>query len=381
MNQAEEVKVEEQGQTVPEVQVDTKPVFKTSAQRMAERYANMKTEAPVPEVAPVVSETDTTTPPETKYDYALFKDISDTEYSEIDRYLTENGVKDNPALRYRLAMRENDFKKQQRLANERHNKIVEMEKGAGNVEKYQRFVEDLRTDPAGAFDKYKEEFDLPDSSFVAKAVQGGDMESKLTRFQDTELIPKLEKKYNIEEGTFVYDATEAYKAGTPSFEYRVATEKREKEFQAEYETAKNREKEILSAVTKERDIQMQRVKESFFKPSSTSDEDVRIADEQFTTLLGELDGMYQKMQQGDFSPAGNPFAFENIFKGVFFDKLVEKRIADVHSEYARKGMFLREKQVPTDVTRLNGNQLRTADEGKRGFKTPTDRFINRSIRS
>lgn len=296
----------------------------------------------------------------------------------------------------------NDMKKYNVLHNELNNRVKELEaKGAPpeEVQELKDFVTGLKKDFRGTVERYKDKFGLPDPSFVAKQFEPGqDYQSRISQWQESELTPNIEKKHNLPEGTFVYDPADAYKAGTPSYNYRIATEKKQREYESEYEESQKKLTTAQAKIAEERNNQLLKLRKDFFPSPEVdekmSDEDkqkvlaqIKTSDEEFTKMLGQLDNMFANFKDAErFTPDVNPLAIENIFKGVFFEpltkRLVDDAVAKVHREYQTKGMYLADKsrQMPTDVSKQTSSSELPGylSDDKRKF-SPLKRSIYRNI--
>lgn len=362
-----------------------KPVFGRLSAQM-ERYAD----------APRSGEGDAEHKESTaEFDYSHFTDIDEKDYAEIDKVLSENGQKDNKQLRHYIAMRNNDWKKHQRLADARFHEIETLKKvSPATNDVHDKFFNGLKEDFLGTYEHYKDELGLPDINTVTQQLRtGGDLQSRVAHFQENELIPQIEKKYGLEEGTFIYDASEAYdaKKKTPSYEYRIATEAKEKELKNEVADMDVRQKDAFNKIISARDEQLKKIRDTYFSVKVNDDKEKETdeyktkaaeAEAAFTAKLAQLDSMSEKMKAGDFSPESNPFAIWNLFRGVFFDDILKKEISDavnsVHQAYQKRGMFLKGKELPTDASKLGSGGINLNGEPQIGkFVSPLSRQINR----
>jgi len=341
-----------------------------------------------------IAKPDPVKPTDTKFDFSTFKEINDKDYQEIDSYLKENKA-ENPAIRHRIASHLDDIKKQQKLASERGVKITELEKaGVREVEvdkKFNEFVNNLKSDFFGTYDKVQKEYKLPDISSIAKMVATGNtLQARVSQYQKDVLEKDIEKQFNIPEGTFVFDAGEAWKAGTPSYEFRVKTASKENELRSE---SSNRDTEIRKAaddMIKVRNQQIIELKDMYYPISAKEgtpeyEANVKAQDEAYQTKLKVFDSVYDRMQKGEIiPPEQNPFIFKNIFRGLFFDDLVKiemSKIANgIHQQYRKHGLFLPANEMPTDVTSMKG-AIADGESGK--FKvgdtsfSPQNRMLKR----
>lgn len=354
----------------------------------------MKEDKPAEESAKTeqsVKATEQPKPPDTKvddkkYDYGVFKDIGQDDLKSIDDYLKENKI-ENPAIRHRMAMHLNDVKKGHRLISEREIKIKDLEKaGVKEVEvdkKFTDFVDGLQKDFFGTYAKYQSEYNLPDITSMAKMVASGNtLEARIAQFQKDVLTPEIEKKHNIPTGTFVFDASEAWKSGTPSYEFRTKTAEKELEFQGEYQKKNSEIVNSAKQMIELRNNQMKELKEYYFPVSKQDDgseeykAEVEKQNNNFTEMLAKLDGVYNDMKSGKaISPELNPFVFKNVFRGVFYPELskidIQKAVAKVHEQYAKHGLRLPKGEMPEDMTKLKGE---SPDVESGNFKVGDTRF-------
>lgn len=327
---------------------------------MVDRYKDSKVFAQPGENAEVV------------YDYSHFEDINDEDYKKADDFLAKHNQKENVELRHKYIMHLNDARKWQRLAEQRFTKLSELEKKVPESQldaTAKAFLEDAKKDPLGAWNKYHKDLGLPEPTYLQKQTTIGDNMTRIKKWQESELVPSIEKKHGIEDDTFVYDSSEAYTPGTPSYEYRKATENKENELQNEYATIEAKQQSQLQTIVAEREAQLTELKNTFYSVSENATEDERKGiEEKFQASLLRLDSMWEEMKSGKLGAESNPFAIKNIYRGVFFDDLVSQivneKITDVHKQYQLKGMFLPEStEMPFDVTKIKG--LSPIDESKR----------------
>lgn len=338
---------------------------------------------------------DTQKPPEPKkeFDYTVFKDLDDKDY---DKY--KDLKEKDEAVYYDLLNHRDSMKKNQRLLAEREKTINEMKSKITtpeDVEKMKEFVTGLKSDALGTYRRFQKDFDLPEPEFLERQVaSGGSVEDRLSQWQEAELVPAIEKKFKIEEGTFTYDANEAFKVGTPSYEYRIKTEKQEKQMFSEYETSKAREIDILKKTKEQTDNDLLFLRQTYFPDSDfeVKDEQGNVdaeqakakAEEAFIASLNKLDEIQLKVKEGEFDAAQNPFALKNIYRGIFYDELVEKAVEkavnDLHAQYNVKGLYLEGKPSPTDVNGIKGKAAVIETNPPKRFGM-TARHIDRTLKT
>lgn len=298
--------------------------------------------------------------------------------------LSEDDIKEIKALQGKdlltvALVRANDQKKFQRLSDQRlveFNKLKETQSAEHKYkdEEVDEFLNDVRTDALTAFKKHKEKYALPDVNFLEKQVKsGGTIEDRVLQFQTERLKKDIEKEFNLEDGTFVYDAADAYNPKTPSYRFRTSSENYEKQLQDEFSQQEKTDREVLQSMLTERESQLKRLKEQYYPVDVSYEQEVdetkkaelkKTAEEQslsaFNAKMAELDAAWDRMKKGDFTSKGNPLTVENVFRGYFFDELqkqaIEKAIRDVHLEYNKKGLFIRDdKGMPIDYTKVQGS--------------------------
>ena len=188
------------------------------------------------------------------YDYSFFKDIDDKDYKTIDDYLKENKIESDD-VRYKIATLTNDFKKQQRMASQRLAEVEGLKSKLQSSEgaSHKDFIDSLRKDPIGAFKRYKDEYDLPDFDFIQHQMEsGGDIETRLEKWQNETLLKEIEKKFGIPADEFVFDPSEAKRANTPSRYYEKRTSQKEKELNDEFDNFQKKRKDADEKIIIER---------------------------------------------------------------------------------------------------------------------------------
>ena len=348
----------------PTTKVDAQEpeVYVSPTQKLIEKYKSK----------PAPQSTATKEPVYKEKNYQFLTDLSDLEGTK--KKLTEM---DSDDLQYHALTRENDLVKWQRIAEERKHEIDKI-KSSGEVpadklerlQKLESFVNDLKANAPEAIKKYKSDFELPDVDLIQSQANKGDINTRLKNWQETTLVSDIEKKFDLEKGEFVFDYNEAYTAGTPSYEFRKSTEEMERQLANEQQEIMSKEQKALQAIVEQRDIGVKWLQENYYKDSN----------EEFVGDLTALDSMYKKMQEGNFTREANPFAIENIFRGIFFDKLVERAVkqheSKIHEAYNKRGLYLPSNEMPMDVTKIKGDTI-TQQPEKSGYVNPTRKLINK----
>lgn len=251
-----------------------------------------------------------------------------------------------------------EVKRKDKLSTERHNQILEMQKKIEEMEKAgvnpktQEFIDGLKKDLVGTWNKYAGEFNLPDTKYVKELLASKDNSSRLSQWQKNDLIPQVEKKFGLVDGQFEYDSAEAYKAGTPSYEFRKATENKEKELDGEFENAKKSEKEIYVKAINRQTEDSKWLTEKYF------DNDAKKTLE----YINRLNELPSKIQNKELDESNHPFELRNLIRGAFHDEFVkiavDKAVSDLKSQYDKVGLYLpNKKETPTDVTSVKGKSV------------------------
>lgn len=324
-------------------------------------------------------------PEDKKFDYGLFKDLSEKDIKELQ----ENWKDVSEERRFQYINAINDIKKNQRLVSERQLELDNVKKSS-NTEKYTQFLDELKKDFIGTYDKYKDEFNLPDLEVVKKQVTTGGFQARLAQWQENDLTPQIEKKHKLEEGTFVYEPEEAYKAGTPSYDYRVMTMQKERDFIEEDSRVSKVAKDAMGKIEEARKEQLLELKQTYFPDLAGDSEEVKARnaenEQKFISMLSKIDEMGKGLAEGKFDANTNPFALKNIFRGVHFDELVKQAVDaeanKIHQEYHKLGFYLPNngKDMPSDLTKINGRpEISQTDEAKLK-RSPMARMISRTIK-
>jgi len=255
-----------------------------------------------------------------------------------------------------------EIKKNQRLVSERVNEVnalkteVEKFKSNGNTvtndPELKQFIDELKTNPAGAWDKYRSKFDLPDKDLLSASLSTNP-EKQLKAWQETELKPNIEKKFGLEKGEFEVVKEDLYEPGTPSYAFRKATEAKEREQERSIAATRQSESQMLEQ------IKAQQIKDIKFIAENDLDGDLEKAE----ALFNELNTLPLKVVNGEIPPEQSPYAIRNILRGVFYDRLMAdvkaKTEANLIKQFNEKGMYLPDKEMPVDLTKLKTTQPNT----------------------
>lgn len=227
---------------------------------------------------------------------------------------------------------------------------VAVETGEPN-QKLASFVDGLKTDFYKTYESHHEEFGLPDIDYLKNQITNiSDKESRIEQWQNTELIPHIERKFKLEPGTFVNDPADLYKKGTPTEMFRRETSNKEKELDEQFGKQEQLKIQTVQRITEQQQKDVEFLKKNYYIGS----------EENFDKAMEDFNTIAERLSKGELSEDKNPFAIRNIFRGVYFDELAEalvKKAEDnLHKQYNGLGLFLphSDKGTPTDVTNVKG---------------------------
>jgi hypothetical protein len=234
-----------------------------------------------------------------------------------------------------------------RISEKRKLAIEAMEAGNESIEK--TFVNAFKKDAYSALREYGEDLGLPDSNFISKQFeQLGDIDSRIAQWQETTLTSEIEKKYKLDEGTFVFDPEDAYKKNTPSGMWRRETELMEQKMENESNVSKQKQTELISKLETARKENLDFIKESYYPDD----------DEAYIAKINEFDSIPEKIESGEMDRSMDPFAIKNIFRGVYFDSIVKDLLTaqanEMHEKYKSLGY---KGEMPIDITQAKGETV------------------------
>ena len=267
-----------------------------------------------------------------------------------------------------------DVKKWMSIAEKRK---VDLERSPSDStppdEKYTKFIDALKTDFFGGYNDYYDQFDLPSPQYLREQLStDGDIETRMRQWQEQELIPSIEKKFKLEDGTFVPDPTELYKKGTPTEMFIRMTQNKENEFDSQFAHKQAEKQKIIQDIQKQRDEDLKYIKENYYE-----------SDEDYQNKINEFDSIPDKIAKGELKQDMNPFAIRNIFRGIYFDELAEakakKAIENIHKQYNELGLYLpnEDKGTPTDATQPKGFPRVQKGSPKKSSFSMINREMNR----
>lgn len=259
-----------------------------------------------------------------------------------------------------------EVKKNQRLVSERLKEIealkteLETFKANGNGQQktqasnpeVEQFINELKINPASAWDKYRAKFDLPDKDLLSASLSSNP-EKQLKAWQETQLKPEIEKKFNLEKGEFEVVKEDLYEPGTPSYAFRKATEAKEREQEQVIANTRQSESQMLEQ------IKAQQIEDIKFIAENDLGGDLEKAE----ALFNELNALPIKIVNGEVPAERSPYAIRNLIRGVFHDQLMAQAKAEVENDiikqFNEKGMYLPDKELPTDITKIKTTQTTT----------------------
>lgn len=245
-----------------------------------------------------------------------------------------------------------EVKKHQRLVAERETEIGELKKQLqslsdktqqGGDPELAKFIEELSQDFAGAYEKNRGKYKLPDIATVISQFNGGGTTARIKQFQETTLRAKIEKEFGLAEGEFEYDPKEASQAGTPSYEWDEQTRQKKAELTAEITRKNEAEARRTAQIEEQQKVDKKWIADTYFGGDETKVKDI----------LSNMDEAMQKVTLGELSSEKHPFAMRNIIRGYHFDALVkdavEKATSELVAKYAKHRLYLPADSAPTDL--------------------------------
>lgn len=196
----------------------------------------------------------------------------------------------------------------------------------------------------------------------------------IAKWQETELVKRLKEKFpNEVDEMWEFNPVEAYKAGTPSYMYRVATEEKRQEIINSLRSRKESEAIIVKKYTEQRDADMKFLSELYNWDEET-----------LKSKLADFDAIHGKVLAGEVKAEKHPLALRNLLRGYYFDELVkihtdravEKAIAELKEQYKVKGIALQESS-PTDVTKAREANSTVPEPTNGKSRNPMQRQMER----
>lgn len=257
-----------------------------------------------------------------------------------------------------------EFKKQQSLAGTRVTKITDLDTEIAGLQdeikelKAQspngelEVAEDfklLSTDFMGNYDNVRDKYNLPKIDVLKAQLVAGDDVARVKQWQESELKGVIEKKYELLEGEFSYDPSDASQAGTASYDWDDMTSRKRADITQERQQVADRNAELA------RQAESQQNEDYKWYADMYENGDT----EKVTTLVKSMNSTITDISTGKEESKKHPFAMRNILKGFYFDDLVnnivKEAIDSLNQEYAKHQMYLPGTELPTDPTKVGGN--------------------------
>ncbi len=216
-----------------------------------------------------------------------------------------------------------------------------------DMEKYKEFISELKNDPAKAWRKFEKDLELPPLEVVQQIIKTSDsldessIKTQLKIYQKN-LKNEIEKEFNLDPGTFRYDADEAVDVDTPSYAFYERSRRYEEQLRNDLQSKLRFAKEQAEMMRKVQEEDKKWFKETFYKDSPEK------ADE----AIKNLSLIPAKILSGELPPHKHPFSLRTMLLGVYFDELTERikqeTEENVKRAYEERGMFLN-KKAPEDL--------------------------------
>lgn len=247
-----------------------------------------------------------------------------------------------------------ELKKHQTLSEERGIKLEQTEKELKALKEAQpidpdviKFIEKLRTDPLGALKEYEKKFELPPVDLIKSTVTaGGDIKSRLKVYQSTVAKKTVEKEFDLDEGTFRYDADEAEDPSSASYRFRELSRNYEETLRNEARQLQDAEKKVIEDVQKTQAADLKWYADTYLGGDETKAGEA----------LASLNRMPIEISEGKLPMEKHPFGLRTILLGVNHETLQEQAVKTaveaLHAEYNAKGMYLPDGDTPPDITKI-----------------------------
>jgi len=231
--------------------------------------------------------------------------------------------------------------------------------GGGNPEAAE-FLKGIRKDFAGTIEKYREKYSLPDNNTLLTQMGGGSTASRnarLKQYIQSELRPKIEKDFGLDEGTFKFDKEAAWDdPESSSYAFRKGLEVKEDEFDNADATLKVKEKETVDL------IQARQKEDKKWYAEKYLDGNMEKVEE----MMQILNAIPEKIAKGELKPEDHPLSLRYIMRGYNYEALskidTDKAIADLKAQLKDMGVtFPKGNDLPTDITTIKKAE-RSKDE-------------------
>ena len=184
----------------------------------------------------------------------------------------------------------------------------------------------------------------------------GDVKARLKIYQENELKKKIEEQFNLDSGTFKFDADEAENPEKPSYEFRRLSRMKEAELEAE----------VSNAIQKVRDgeklVRERQKEDKQWYADTYLGGDVKKADE----AVRLMSSIPEKILKGELPPHKHPFSTRTLLLGVNHDELVkealEKQKTEIMQALASKGFKLKAEELPEGLKHIKKSQAGDGDK-------------------
>lgn len=208
-----------------------------------------------------------------------------------------------------------------------------------------RDFEGLKTDFIGTYNKLKDKYGLPSIDLVRTQFTSNDnITSRLQQYQENELKTVIEKKHSLEQGEFDYEANDAGKAGTPSYDWDDLSNRKKQSLLTEQETLANHDVGVAQKA------QEQQVQDTEWYAQAYFEGDKAKVEEKINLMNATMTAV----SKGEDTYEKHPFALRNLLEGFFHEELqtsaVESAVQELTAKFATQGMYLPGTEFPTDPT-------------------------------
>ena len=298
----------------------------------------------------------------------------------------KNGEEAPPATKSNLTEMSNEqlieeVKKNQRFTTDHLTEIetlkssLEKRGEAPQDAKIQKFIEGLKINPIEAWNTFKDDLKLPDVDLL-KANLGNDTEEQLLQYQNNVLKQQIEKEFRLQEGEFEPNKDELYTPKTASYRFRRLSEAKEKSLDANLQNITTSETARLEEMKENQKVDIKHYADTYLKG------DLEAA----RSSVDALNSIPEKIASGELKQSDHPFSMRNLLRGANYDTLVAKAVDDAQqviiSKFASKGLYLGEKDLPTNITNSgngSGEKLTDISSKEQLTYSPMHRTIAQDI--
>lgn len=204
----------------------------------------------------------------------------------------------------------------------------------------------LKKDFVGNYEAARKKYGLPALDTIKDMLSEGDPNESLKKWQGSTLQKAIEDKHDMLEGEFEYDASEASKVGTPSYDWDEMTNNKKAEVFGVYKTRQDADQANLETIKVQQAADIKWLGETIFE-----------SEEVATQKVQDMQGRVDKIVAGELDTTEHPFAIRNLVRGVYHEEIkaaaVKKATDGLIEQFAKHQMYLPGKPMPTDASAVS----------------------------